>query len=234
MNIREVKNRHQGQTVYVVASGASVDHLGREFFSGLPVVAVNEMWQHVPATYAVMHHHERAQEAIDAGQKVVTSERDWGSTRWGQASELRGDYLTYVTGENMRSLNPTIDTEALMRETSDGLVVSPCTTSEALQFAAHLGASTIIACGIDGAALDGQWCVKGYNGGAQTNPQHVRLTGEILRQTVRALRCRGVRIFSLSPFIGADQEGHRYTFPQVLDGRPLLTALSTVNWQETR
>ena len=129
---------------------------------------------------------------------------------------------------------PTIDTEALMRDTADGLVVSPCTTSEALQFAAHLGAATIICCGIDGAALDGQWCVRGYNGGAQTNPQHVRLTQEIIRQTVCALRARGVRVISLSPFVGADHEGHAFTAPPALTGRALLDALSTVNWQETR
>ncbi len=231
MNIRALKDLHKGETVYVVASGASVDRIGREFFVGLTVVAVNEMWEHVPATYALMHHHESAQRAIDDGQTVVTSERDWGGPGWGKPAAMTGDYYTYVTGENMRSLTPTIDIEALMRDASDSLVVSPSTTAEALQFAAHLGAATIICCGIDGAALDGQWCVRGYNGGAQTNPQHVRLTRAINQQTINALRARGFRVISISPFVGADHEGHRFTAPPDLQGRALLTELSSVNWQ---
>lgn len=231
-NIRVLKGCHQGATVHVVASGASLDYLDRRYFEGKMIVAVNEMWQHVPATYVVAHHHERLQEALDAGQCVVTSERDWGMPGWGQPCALRGAFFTYRTADNTRTVTPTIDVEALAQDTTDSLVVSPCSTSEALQFAAHLGAATILCCGIDGAALDGQWCTKGYNHGAQTNPQHIRLTLPIVHATLAALRRKGIRVFSLSPFVGADHEGHVYTPAPELSGRDLIRALSTVNWQQ--
>jgi hypothetical protein len=229
--IRALKNRHPGATIFVVASGASLDHVDRQFFYGQVVVTVNEMFRHVPPMYALMHHHEAAQEAIDAGYRLVTSVRDWGMPGWGTHTVFQGDHYVYETTEYERGYTPTIDLIALERDTTDSLVVSACTTSEALQFAAHLGAGTIICCGIDGAALDGRWCVKGYNGGAQTNPQHVRLTWPILHQTIAALRRKGVRVYSLSPFVGADLEGHTYTPAPELSGSDLRTALRTVNWQ---
>ena len=232
--IRELLGRHAGETIFVVGSGASVDHLGRAFFYGRQVIAINEMFRHVPATYCVSHHHENGQEAIDAGCRLIASDVDLGSAGWGRPAAFRGPYATYRAGTYVRSVNPTIDAQRLREPFGDHLVVSCCTSSEALQFAGHLGAATIIACGLDGAALDGQTCVTGYNGGAQTNPQHLRLTQGIIRETCAALREKGIRVFSLSPFVGADLEGHRFSAPPVLEGRALLDALGTTNWQETR
>jgi len=230
-SIAELRGRHQGETIYVVGSGASVDHIGRRFFDGRTVVAINEMFRHVPATYVVSHHHENGQEAIDAGCRLVASDVDLGVAGWGHQPDFRGAYSTYRAGTYVRSLTPMIDAEALRKAFDDHLVVSCCTSSEALQFAGHLGAATIIAVGLDGAALDGQTCFRGYNGGAQTNPQHLRLTQGILRETLTALREKGINVFSLSPFVGADHEGHVFTFPPVLEGRALVGALSTVNQQ---
>lgn len=230
MNIAVLKNLHAGETIFVVASGASVDHLDPRLFAGLVVITVNEAWMHVKATYALMHHQERAQEAIDAGVTLVTSERDWGGPRWSQPVDLRGAFYTYRTGDN--NLSCSIDVAALEADTSDGLVVSPCTTSEALQFAAHLGAAVILCCGLDGAALDGRWCLDGYNGGAQTNPQHVRLMQPIMNVTLSALRRRGIAVHSVDPFVGWAREGHVYTPPEVpTTGEALHAALSTINWQ---
>lgn len=234
-SIRELLGRHAGATIFVVGSGASVDYLGRDFFDGQIVVAVNEMFRHIPATYVVSHHHENGQEAIDAGCRLVASDLDLGGAeRWGRPADFHGDYSVYRGGTYMRSLSPTIDAAALRQPFNDHLVVSCCSSSEALQFAGHLGASVIVACGLDGAALDGQWCVTGYNGGAQTNPQHVRLTQPIIRETLAALREKGIRVVSQSPFVGADLEGHTFTSAPALDGRALIDALGTTNWQAIR
>lgn len=234
-SIHDLLGRHKGETIYVVGSGASLDYIGRDFFYGRIVVAVNEVFRHVPAMYVVSHHHENGQEAIDAGFRLIASDLDLGGgDRWGKRANFIGDYSVYRGGTYQISLNPTIDAAALRKPFDDHLVVSCCSSSEALQFAGHLGAETIIACGLDGAALDGQTCVKGYNGGAQTNPQHLRLTQGIIRETVTALREKGINVFSLSPFVGADLEGHVFTSAPVLDGRPLIDALGTTNWQVTR
>jgi hypothetical protein len=237
-NIRALKNRHQGATIYVVASGASLDYLDPQFFAGKIVVVVNEVWRHVPTSYVVMHHQERAQLAIDAGVRVVTSEIDWGIPGWGRPCSLTGDFYTYKTAENTRDGHPRIDVALLQADTTDALVVSPSSTSEMLQFAAHLGAATIICCGIDEAALDGQWNVTGYCGGwyrqedlQHSQGQHCRLTHQIMLQTLQALRAKGVRVYALSPFVGAEHEGHVYTQPPVLTGHDLAVALRDPKWR---
>jgi hypothetical protein len=210
-NIRALKDLHRGQTIFVVASGATLNYLDQRLFKDSVVVTVNETWMHVPASYALMHHPERAQEAIDAHQTLVISERGWGCEDWGLPVDLRGNYYTYKTEDN--NMSCAINVAQLEEDTTEGLVVSPCTTSEALQFAAHLGAAVILCCGIDGGALDGQWCVEGYNSGWPTPPHHIRLTQHILRATYAALRRRGTAVHSVSPFVGYDHEGHRYTAP---------------------
>ncbi len=194
------------------------------------------MWQHVPATYVLSHHHEQLQVAIDAGQRVVTSGIDLGGPGWGTPCALTGEYFVYNCGPYTLSLTPTINTHALEADTLDRLVPSCCTTSEAMQFAAHLGAMSIVCCGVDGADLDGQTCVTGYNidhtgQAAQTNPHHLRLTQTIIRETAAALRTRGVCVSSHDPFVGYQHEGHIYTGAERLEGRDLITALNTINYQ---
>lgn len=244
-NIRALKNHHAGQTIFIVASGASMDYVDSRWLNGHVVVTVNEAcrdYRPFKSTtvdacvfgacfYALMHHREHAQEAINAGCVVVTSEHDCGFSSW-PAANFTGDYYTYRTAENNLSVPPTVNMGALERDADDELIISPSTVAEAIHFAYHLGASTIILCGVDGAALDGRWCYKGYNDGAQTNPQHVRLTWPILMQVVNAIRARGVNVYRLDPFIGHDREGHVYTPAPVLTGSRLMKALDTVNQQE--
>ena len=88
--------------------------------------------------------------------------------------------------------------------------MSSCTTAEAIHFAAHLGASSIVLCGVDGGMLDDRWNYHGYNNGAGTNPMHVRLTQPLLMAVVNALRARGVNVYSLNPFVDFGLEGHVY------------------------
>ena len=226
-NIRALKDRHAGATIYVVASGASVEFLDPDIFAqpDAIVIAVNEMFRHVPCTYVLMHHHDHAQAAIDAGCTLVTAEHDCGFAAWPHA-DFQGDYYTYRTAENTLSLTPTINLSALDREADDELVISPCTVAEAVHFAAHLGARRIVLCGADGGTLDGAWNVRGYNDGAGTNPQHVRLTEPLLLAVVTRLRARGIAVMSLNPFINFGLEGHVYARPPVLTGRALVHALN--------
>lgn len=229
-SIRALKGQHAGATIVVVASGRSVDFLPPAIFQHQIIVAVNEMFRHVPSSFVLMHHTEHAQEAIDAGCHLVTSDRAYDMPpRWGQPPAFRGDYSVYRTAGYEMSLTPTIDVARLETRQDDELVVSACTTAEAIQFAAHLGASVIVLCGVDGGSLDGHLNINGYNGGGSTNPQHCRLTEPILLAVATHLRARGVAVVSLNPFINFGLEGHIYQRPQVLTGHQLITALNTVH-----
>ena len=229
-NIRVLKNRHQGATIYVIASGASLDYVDPQFFDDKISITVNEAYQRFGLnlrgpSYVLMHHHDAAQAAIDAGCRLVTSQHDCGFATWPHA-DFQGEYYTYRTAENTLSLTPTINLGALERDADDELVISPSTVAEAVHFAAHLGATTIILCGADGGTLDGRLNVQHYNDGAGTNPQHVRLTEPLLLEVVTRLRARGVAVMSLNPFINFWLEGHVYERPPYLSGRALVTALN--------
>ena len=228
--IRALKGRHQGATIYVIASGASLDYVDPNFFDDKVSITVNEAYQRFglnmrAPSYVLMHHHDHAQAAIDAGCRLVTSEHDCGFAAWPHA-DFQGDYYTYRTAENTLSLTPTINLGALERDADDELVISPSTVAEAVHFAAHLGATTIILCGADGGSLDGRLNTEGYNGGAGTNPQHVRLTEPLLLEVVNWLRARGVAVMSLNPFVNFWLEGHVYERPPYLRGRDLVQALN--------
>jgi len=237
-NIRALKNSCRGQTIYVVASGASMDFIDRAFFDDKTVVTVNEMFRELPSAasrdcFTLMHHHEHVQEAIDAGCQVVTSEHDCGFSAWSRHA-FKGNYFVYRTAENNLSLNPTVNMDALERGADDELIVSPSTVAEAIHFAHHLGASSIVLCGADGAALDGRWCCDGYNGGHQTNPQHVRLTWDIVMTVVQAIRGRDVGVYALHPFIGWENEGHYFEPAPRIEGPALVRALNAPNIQKRR
>ncbi len=234
-NIRALKDIHAGETVYVVGSGASLDYIDPTFFHDKVIVTINEAFERFqsPRAFALMHHHASAQKAINAGRRLVTTETDCGFSTWPR-TRLTGDYFTYRTAENTLSMAPTINLGALERQADDELVISPCTAAEGVHFAAHLGARHIVLCGIDGGALDGRWNISGYNHGAGTNPQHVRLTEPLLLAVVDILRARGVSVMSLNPFINFGLEGHVYQRPPVLHGPALVRALNTVNYQETQ
>jgi hypothetical protein len=235
-NISVIKNAHKGKVIFVVASGPTAGAIPAEFFAGQIVIAVNEMWQHVQATYMLCHHHEQLQTAFNAGQCVVTSDVNLG-TPFGQKHNLPTDWdhFVYKVKPYVISLTPSIDVQALEQDTTDSLVASACTTSEALQFAAHLGARTIYCVGIDGAALDGATNVPGYNVDhtgqpAETNSQHLRLTHPIVLQTRDVLRRKGFYVLSVSPYLGLDLEGHHVTQPPVLRGRALIDELNTTHY----
>lgn len=225
MNIEVLRNTHRGATIYVIASGASLDHIGRGFFADKLTITVNEAFRDWPATYAFSHHHENMGEALihENVDNVVLSEHQFGQTKFGPC-KLKGDYFTYAHAEQGTPLDP-VDMRPLIDESSTTLISTPCTVAEALHFAYHLGAASIVTVGVDRGALDGRWNYRGYNDrgyvpdsgltpfsmpGGGTNPGHIHAVDVLLQHVIDVLRnIKRVSVYSLSPFVGLKQEGHR-------------------------
>lgn len=209
-NIRELQGKHAGEMIFVLASGASMDHFPPVFFTGYTTIAVNQVHRKFPCTYVVSHHPFGCQEVIDKGLTLVVAEFDCGQYKWGR-NEFDGDYYYYKHADNQQCA--AIDLAAL--DTNDSLAISASTTADAVHFAAHLGASTIVLCGADGGRLDGKMNFDGYNGGhdGYTEPAHLPMTEPLLQKLVNELRVRGRNIFSLNPFINFGLEGHKYSRP---------------------
>lgn len=207
-NIRELQGRYAGETIFVIASGPSMDHIPSDFFAGRTVIGVNQVYRRFPCTFVVQHHHEHAQEVIDRKLTLVISEFDCGERARGSVN-LRGHHYFYHHVDSRQCQS--IDLTALDRD--DSLAISASTTAEALHFAAHLGAAFIILCGADGGRLDGKMNFEGYNGGGSTRPEHLPMTEPLTQRMVNALRQRGRIVVSLNPFMNFGLEGHRYSRP---------------------
>lgn len=207
-NIRELKHRHAGDTIYVLASGASMNFIAAAFFVDKIVIGVNQVWREFPCSYVLQHHHEHAQDAIDAGEVLVVSDYDCGIRSLG-ARPLSGDFYSYRHPEQ-RHIDPDFDVWPLAPECDDALIMTSCTTAEAVQLAVHLGAASVVIVGADGGSLDGKLNYDGYNGGGGTQPIHLGPTYPILLGVVNHFRALGIQIYSLSPFVDLGLEGHAY------------------------
>jgi hypothetical protein len=219
-SIRALRSKHTGETVWIIASGPSLDFVDPSFFVDKMTIVCNEAHRDWPTTYMFSHHGECCQEAIDKGLTVVTSEFHCGQPDWGR-NEFDGEYFIYK-GATQQPPWVAPDLSPLVDGSDDTLISTPSTVSEALHFSVYLGAAAIMLCGVDCAAVDGRWNYRGYNSatvartptpnagpGNGTAPEHIRLTHETLRRVVAAVRAKGVGVYSLHPWIGLGLEGHR-------------------------
>lgn len=219
-NIAVLRNTRKGETIWIIASGPSLNFVPKSFFEGKVTVVVNEAMRDWPTTYAFAHHREPAQEAIDRGLTTVASEYNRCDEADGR-NELRGRWFFYrhpqqpsVLVMNMFPFNDDRD---------DALVVGSNTVTSAMDFAGRiLGAAAVILCGVDSGSIDGRWNYDGYNGGGpdvnweeqQTRGGsgflHVRAQRLLIETVATALRSRGVFVGSLNPFLDLGLEGHRF------------------------
>lgn len=220
-NISCLRDRHKGQTIWLIASGASLNFVPRNFFNDSKItVAVNEVHRDWPTTYAFAHHREPAQEALSKGLTVVASQY-CRCDRADGLNILDGDWFQYLHPQQPTTL--VMDMAPFQRNLSDSLVVGSNTVTSAMDFAGRiLGASAVILCGVDSGAVDGRWNYDGYNGGGEICTQeqqtlggtgfpHVRAQVSLVSTVAKALRSRGVFVGSLNPFVDMGLEGHVFS-----------------------
>lgn len=163
-SISVLKDRHHGETIWIVGSGASLNFVDRRFFDDKVTVLVNETYREFGQplhTFAFAHHCETAQEGIDRGFQVVASEYN-RCDRADGLNDLRGSWFMYRHPQQPDG--PKMDMTPMEQDDSTSLVVGSNTVTSAMDFAGRiLGASTIILCGVDGGTIDGRLNYDGYN-----------------------------------------------------------------------
>lgn len=218
-NISILRDSREGETIWILGSGATLDLVPPSFFSDKVTVVVNEVARDFPTTYAFAHHREPAQEAIDRGQTVVASEYCRCDRNDG-LNALVGDWYQYRHPQQPPVLE--MDMGPFQRDLDDTLVVGSNTVTSAMDFAGRiLGASALVLCGVDSGSFDGRWNYKRYNdptpifsadkqtqGG--TGYPHVRAQVALIATVTKALRMRGVFVGSLNPTVDLGLEGHSY------------------------
>lgn len=206
--INELKGRHAGEDIWVIASGPSAGHIAPAFFDNKVTVGVNRVWGRFRTTYVVLKHSSDLQDAIHSGATAIASKHNCGCLNLAE-SAAQGDWYAFEHPDNGLEA---VDLDAIGTER---IVVSFSTTTSAMHVAAYMGAANIILVGHDCGTLDGARNYPGYYGdGRGPLVDYDNFLARIEAQSI-AVRDRleavyGCHIYSLNPFINLGLEGHNY------------------------
>jgi len=204
----------KGETIWVVGSGSSLDHVGAGFFDGKTVVCVNRVGitLGIDEFFSVTHYHRDAMivASFRPDLPVITPEDDLGAGTWEAADHRPTEPSIYFFPTNPQ-LFGAFDAERDWPTDPEALVAGPTSLHMAMCFAQYLGAAHIVLAGADCGTFDGASNFAGYAIG--DNPFTVWESS--LAQVAAEIRRRGTAVHSLNPFASLALEGHSFQSPTV-------------------
>ena len=160
-SIIELKNKHQGDDIYILASGKSVDFFNEDFFDNKIVIGVNQSYKKIWCDYLIRKEVKFIKESLETESIVIVSEYDSGNLNSGEnklnTNKIEHENLYYF--EHNDNLHDKVDVSVFG---GDKIVVSFSTITSAIHMAAYMGAKNIILIGHDCGTLDGEMTFKGY------------------------------------------------------------------------
>jgi hypothetical protein len=209
MQLTDFKNKHYGETVYVLGSGKTVEFYDPQFFADKVIVATNDGWSNwLPrVTYMLTKHHPVLEEWCGSNliDMIFVSRGHCG-----QHDELIPDSQNYVVFEH--ALNKVIhfSNEDFPEE---GLVVSYSSITSAMHLAAFMGARHIVMVGSDCGWIDGDSIVSGHiDSFAKPDfPFYFDMQNRVVANEIRSRF--GCSVSSMLPFVTPNMEGHKFTSP---------------------
>jgi hypothetical protein len=204
----DLKGSDDGATIHIVGSGKTMDYINPEYFADKYVIGINFSAVKLPCHFAwhVSNHHDDAEKiaTMQPGHIVVTSEVEQvPPTDTTNVTVTRSNVLLVpTTDQRYASFDPNAD----WSETK--LLLGPSSATLAMSLAWWLGVDTIILCGIDCGAIDGNGRFDGYE-----VPDGQLVYGvwqKALDDMAGALRSRGVGVYSLNPWTTLAREGHSF------------------------
>jgi len=207
-SIRELKNIHKGEDIWLIASGPSMSFVEPSFFENKITLGVNEVYRKYPCDYLVRKEIFALDEIYRSigNTKLIVSEYDCGGRQ--KLNELRVDG-TYWYFEHRPNEHAKVDLSVIG---TDVIVVSYSTITSAMHMAAYLGAKNIILCGHDCTTLDGECNFAGYQKEAFNRPLYESWLEVIEPVTIQVRnKLREVydcNIYSLNPFVNLRLEGY--------------------------
>lgn len=211
-SLLHLKNRHAGQDVFVLGSGASMDYMDRDFFRNRIAIGCNYVYERFPVSYTVAKELPKSHlvEACQSGSVPVVSEFRYGfKDHPVDYSDLSIDYYVFPHRHNACT---EIDWSILG---TDELVVSYSTITSAIHLAAYMGAKTVFLCGHDCGAIDGKLQYSGYRSTLTAGESADWYRGFLRtsRDQTPILRDKlfevyNCRVVLISPFVNLSHEGH--------------------------
>lgn len=210
MGLADFVDVHKGETIWVLGSGASLQHISPRLFAGQTVVATNFSGTTAGLDwfYSVSHHHVDADRiAVLRPDLLVLTPTDEQlppeDRSPARASEPNVVFVS-TTDQHYGRFDP----EAHWPTDEDRLVVGPTSLHMAMHLAVYMGAADIILVGADCGAFDNAARIADY-----PDPDghlHYGLWTRNLEAMARKIRSLGVGVHSLNPWVTPRLEGHRY------------------------
>ena len=214
--IKELKNKHKGQDIWVIAAGASMNYIDPSFFENKITIGINRVCMKYDCDYLVAKDGRGfmlIKNSISDKTKIVLSKHESGNLH-SKINTYDGEYWTF---EHPAKPGEKPDTSCIKKD-SDKIVVSYSTITSGIHLAAYLGASNIMICGHDCGTIDGESTIKDYYKQIRqhhgSDAAYVNWLSKIENDT--ALVCETLKrvykcnIHSLNPFINFNLEGHDY------------------------
>ena len=218
-----LKDRHKGEDIHVIGSGASGNFLDPSYFEGKTTIGINRVFRRFPCTYTVLKEFNGAAahaELCESGSIPVVARGESGNLATGsrQSNSLffrePGTYFFDHLENGLRNVDM-----SPIGSAGDRLVVSWSSITSAMHLAALMGARNIVLVGHDCGLVDGESTIDGYYANMDNAPwgsttQYNDWLDEIEAQTIAvrsALKAAyGCNVVSLNPFVNFGLEGHSY------------------------
>lgn len=217
-SIIELKNKHQGDDIYILASGKSVDFFNEDFFDNKIVIGVNQSYKKIWCDYLIRKEVKFIKESLETESIVIVSEYDSGNLNSGEnklnTNKIEHENLYYF--EHNDNLHDKVDVSVFG---GDKIVVSFSTITSAIHMAAYMGAKNIILIGHDCGTLDGEMTFKGYYNTIKDTPwsnwdQYKSWLKIIENQTIlvkeQVKKHYDANVVSVIPFVSLNLENKIY------------------------
>lgn len=212
-SIKQFKNAHKGEDIWVIAAGASMNFVDPSFFDNKITVGINRVNNFFKCDY-IISKDSRGFDLIDTDNSILIISRHKHGNNWMEENNFQDAY--YFKHPDKPQEQPLINE---IKKRSDKIIVSHSTITSGIHFSAYLGAKNIILCGHDCGLLDGksnidtyyknispdQGSTKGYNNFLKLIESHTILVKNKIKEVYDC------NVYSLNPFINFNLENHNYS-----------------------
>jgi hypothetical protein len=203
----ELEGLHDGETLWVLGSGPSLNYIDGAFFDDKVTVSTNFSARAlgIHPHYAFSHYHHNAESLLADSSCVVTIEHDTITQSLWQDEQPH--HLVLAPTQYDKPPGSAWNPITSHKPGLDQIAYGSSSLHGAMHLAAHLGASHIMLVGADCGTIDGEHRVKDYPDGDKLwglYNKHHKLMKDYLQENY------AVKIYSLNPFINLNLEGHTF------------------------
>lgn len=238
-NLKAYKDKHKGQDIYIIGSGASMDYVHPSFFTNKITIALNKVYKKYTNSDYCYYKDINTQTYFEIFKKEIGT---YKIKFIAQYHDPAADYI-YIPAANQKSFS-----DISLLGTDRIINTENCSTT-AIHVAYYMGAANIILCGLDHGKINGRNNYKGYY--SDDDLKSINAIGKVsgewvelsyihqyleydIQQLRNALHERGCEVMSLCPFINLGMEGHAYTRPETPPEHLWNGEHRTVHWADVK